>query len=256
MATTPTDRRTALARRLRVDIDTATFPASQYQQLMAIQELKIKPGELRTESDEGYEDDGAMREAVTGYSWGLEIKLKYSTNAAGDAVDPVHLFLFERFKAVRNSNVALGEFGIRWYDRTGLAGDAHEGRAYVKAWPPDGGNSGALDTVSIVIQGQGPVTDITNPMADMDPVVTGLSPATGDADGGNLVNVYGTHLATASGGTGVKFGATNATEYTVISDSHIVAVAPAGAAGTAAVTVTTPEGTSANTAADDYVYTA
>ncbi|WP_320069602.1 phage tail tube protein [Micromonospora sp. RTGN7] len=252
MATTPTDRRTMLARRLRVDIDTAAYPTSLYQQLMGIQELK-PVDELRTESDEAYEDDGAGRESVTGYNWRLEIKLLHSTNAAGTSLDPLHAFLRTKFLAAK-SNVRLGEFGVRWYDRNGI-GEAHEGRAYVKQWSPDGGGGGAQDTVSIVIQGQGPLaSDVANPAANLTPVVTGLAPTGGGTAGGTLVNVYGGRFAGTSGATGVKFGATNATNYTVVSDSHIVAVAPAGSAGTVQVIVTNTGGASPNVAADNYLY--
>lgn len=253
MPTTPTTRVTALARRKRIDIDTAVFPLSQYQQLIGLEELKLIE-ELRTESDETYEDAGAMREAVTGYNWRIEGKIKHSTNAAGTSLDVVHAFLRTQFNAAKVSNVAAAEFGVRWYDRNGLAGDSFEGRAYVKQWAPDGGNSGALDTVSLVIQGQGPLTAITNPAASTLPVVSGLNPAGGGTAGGNLVSIYGYKLTGATGAAGVKFGANNATNYTVINDSLIVATAPAGAAGTVQVSVTTPGGTSANTAADDYTY--
>ncbi|SCL16336.1 IPT/TIG domain-containing protein [Micromonospora pallida] len=224
MATTPTTRVTALARRMRVDIDTATYPASQYQQLIGIEELKLIE-ELRTESDETYEDDGAAREAVTGYNWRIEAKIKHSTNAAGTSIDSVHAFLRNRFNAAKASNVASAEFGVRWYDRNGLAGDSFEGRAYVKAWPHDGGGTGALDTVSVVIQGQGPLTPITNPAASAVPAVTGLNPAGGPTAGGNLVNIYGSKFTGVTGATGVKFGANNATNYTLVSDTHIVATA-------------------------------
>ncbi|RGC68421.1 IPT/TIG domain protein [Micromonospora sp. MW-13] len=252
MATTPTDRRTMLARRIRVDIDTATYPASLYAQFMGVQELK-PVDELRTESDEVYEDDGAMRESVTGYSWRLEAKIMHSTNAAGTSLDPVHAFLYGKFLAGKQ-NVKLGEFGVRWYDRNGV-GTANEGRAYVKQWAPDGGNGGAQDTVSIVIQGQGPLAaDVANPEADLTPVVTGLAPTGGGTAGGTLVNIYGGHFTGTTGGTGVKFGATNATSYTVVSDSHIVAVAPAGSAGTVQVIVTNAGGASPNVAADNYLY--
>lgn len=253
MPTTPTTRVTALARRTRIDIDTAVFPASQYQELMGKQEVKLVE-ELRTESDEAYEDDGAGREQVTGYNWRLEIKLLHSTNAAGTALDTVHAFLRAKFEAAK-SGVQNAEFGVRWYDKTGLSGDpAKEGRAYVKAFPPEGGNPGALDVISLVIQGQGKLNQITNPAASTVPAVTGLAPTGGSTAGGNLVNIYGSKFTGATGVAAVKFGATNATNYTVVSDSHIVATAPAGTAGAKDVTVTTTGGTSPNTAADDYLY--
>lgn len=252
MATTPTTRVTALARRMRVDIDTAVYPLSQYQQLLAIQELKLIE-ELRTSDDESYEDSGAMREAVTGYAWRLEGKLLHSTNAAGSAIDTVHAFLRTKFDAGK-AGVVLGEFGIRWYDRNGLTGDSKEGRAYVKAWPPEGGNPGAQDIISIVIQGQGPLADITNPAGSLLPVVSGVTPNTGAAAGGNMVQIFGAKFTGTTGAGGVKFGATNATSYVVNSDSLITAVAPAHTAGLVQVIVTNASGASADTTADDYTY--
>ena len=51
-----------------------------------------------------------------------------------------------------------------------------------------------------------------------------------------------------TGATAVKFGTTAATGFTVNSATSITATAPAGAAGTVDVTVTTPGGTSATSA--------
>jgi len=75
------------------------------------------------------------------------------------------------------------------------------------------------------------------------PTLTGLSPTQGPITGGNTVTITGTNLAQT---TTALFGSATAA-FTVISDSQVVAIAPAGAAGTATVTLTTPAGTS-NTA--------
>ncbi|WP_308686576.1 IPT/TIG domain-containing protein [Streptomyces caniferus] len=72
------------------------------------------------------------------------------------------------------------------------------------------------------------------------PVLTSVTPASGPAAGGTTVTLTGTGLATAGA---VRFGSTPATSFTVVSDTHITAVAPAGT-GTVRVTVTTPGGTS------------
>jgi hypothetical protein len=239
MATTPTTRVTALARRVRIDVDTATYPASLYQQLMGKQEVKLIE-ELRTEDGETYEDEGAAREDVTGYNWRLEIKIFFSRNAAGTAVDPVHRFLREKFEGAKTSTAA-GECGVRWYDKDGLDdGNSKEGRALVK-FTPDGGGPGDQDIVSLVLQGQGKLLPIANPAADMTPVITGLAPAAGGTAAGGLVNIYGTHF---TGATAVSFGGTAATNHLVINDAHIVATKPALTAGSKDVTVTTPAGTS------------
>jgi len=61
---------------------------------------------------------------------------------------------------------------------------------------------------------------------------------------GGLVQIIGTNFLGVTGATGVKFGAVNATSYTVIDDTHINAIMPAGSAGSAPVTVTSSGGTS------------
>ena len=81
------------------------------------------------------------------------------------------------------------------------------------------------------------------------PVLTGAAPASGPTAGGNTVVLSGSGLVTA---TAVHFG-TVAAAFTVVSDLQVNAVAPAGAAGAATVTVTTPGGTSAGTG---YTYVA
>ncbi|MFD5114496.1 MULTISPECIES: IPT/TIG domain-containing protein [unclassified Streptomyces] len=72
------------------------------------------------------------------------------------------------------------------------------------------------------------------------PFKSGLSDTSGATAGGNTVTISGTGLSTA---TGVSFGANTVTP-TVVSDSQITAVVPAGAAaGPVGVSVTTAGGT-------------
>lgn len=73
------------------------------------------------------------------------------------------------------------------------------------------------------------------------PTIIALVPPIGPALGGVPVLVVGTHL---SGATGVKFGSTSATSFTVLGDGAILAVSPPGS-GTVPLTVVTPTGTSA-----------
>jgi RHS repeat-associated protein len=83
------------------------------------------------------------------------------------------------------------------------------------------------------------------------PVVTGLSTSTGPTAGGTTVVITGTDL---TGATKVLFGGTAAKAFHVDSPTQITATAPAQAAGTVAITVTTPGGTSATSAAASFVY--
>lgn len=81
------------------------------------------------------------------------------------------------------------------------------------------------------------------------PAVTGLNPAAGAVAGGTPIVVAGSGF---TGATAVNFGTTPATSFTVADDATINAVAPALPAGAVDVTVVTPVGTSAISAADQY----
>lgn len=83
------------------------------------------------------------------------------------------------------------------------------------------------------------------------PTVTALAPASGPAEGGTSVTITGTGFTDA---TSVKFGATNATSFTVVSSTQITAVSPAGAIGTVNVTVTNPNGPSSTLVANQFTY--
>ncbi len=72
------------------------------------------------------------------------------------------------------------------------------------------------------------------------PVVIDVEPHFGPESGGTTVVITGSNLALA---TAVDFGANPATSFTVVSDSQVTAIAPAGI-GTVVVTVTAPGGTS------------
>jgi hypothetical protein len=86
---------------------------------------------------------------------------------------------------------------------------------------------------------------------DAKPTVSSLNPAAGPIAGGNTVTINGTGFVS---GAGVKFGATASATVTFVSATQLKAVAPAHAAGTVDVTVTTPGGTSAIVAGDHYAY--
>ncbi|HTW41037.1 MAG TPA: IPT/TIG domain-containing protein [Solirubrobacteraceae bacterium] len=83
------------------------------------------------------------------------------------------------------------------------------------------------------------------------PNITAVQPAKGSPAGGGTVTISGEGLGEA---TTVSFGQEPATSFTVLSPSSIEAVAPAGAAGTVELSVTTPSGTSARSAHDGYTY--
>jgi hypothetical protein len=85
------------------------------------------------------------------------------------------------------------------------------------------------------------------------PQITGVTPATGSTAGGYSVTITGSAF---TGASAVSFGGYPATSFTVASDTSIVAVVPAHAAGTVDIAVTTLSGTSAVVSADHLTYTA
>ncbi len=72
------------------------------------------------------------------------------------------------------------------------------------------------------------------------PIVTDVKPRIGPPAGGAQIAITGLQL---TGATGVSFGGTPATSFTVNSDTSITAAAPGGT-GVVDVTVTGPKGTS------------
>lgn len=84
------------------------------------------------------------------------------------------------------------------------------------------------------------------------PIVTAVGPNRGTHNGGTVVTITGDNF---TGATNVKFGGTNATSFTVISDTSIRATTPGGEAGqTVDIRVTTPGGSSPISGADKFTY--
>jgi IPT/TIG domain len=111
-------------------------------------------------------------------------------------------------------------------------------------------------TVDITVQtlasgwsATGPADQFT--YSDSAPTVTGVSPNTGSAAGGDTVTITGTGFTTAYD---VSFGGVSAS-FTINSDGSITAVTPAGSAGTVDVTVSTAGGSSTAGTADEFTYT-
>jgi hypothetical protein len=84
------------------------------------------------------------------------------------------------------------------------------------------------------------------------PVVTSVSPTTGGIAGGTIITVTGSGF---TGATSVSVGGTAVTP-TNVTDTSLTVVAPAHVAGVVDIIVTTPTGVSANTAADNFAYSA
>ncbi|WP_405986150.1 IPT/TIG domain-containing protein [Streptomyces sp. NBC_00872] len=95
-------------------------------------------------------------------------------------------------------------------------------------------------TVALTVTAPGGVSNSLNYTYVPAPVLTSLAPAQGPTGAGTGVTLTGSSLATT---TAVRFGVTPA-EFTVLSNTTIAALAPAGPLGSVAVSVVTLGGTS------------
>ena len=108
----------------------------------------------------------------------------------------------------------------------------------------------AAGTVNITITT--PAGTTTGQFTYAAPTVTKVTPSGGPGAGGTTVTIHGTDLA---GATSVDFESVSATSFTVnAGGTEIKAIAPAHAAGTVNVVVTTPGGSSTVSSADDFDY--
>lgn len=195
----------------------------------------------------------------------LEDATAYDTNGVS-AVEPTMLdatptltFLSSLVSAVRDPGQAIllattGQFGtaarcaIRWYDVNSLAGPDNGSAVVIPVLKRAATGTKNLESVTATCS----VTDgvlnvgITNPfVASVAPVVLSASPAAQSV--GKILTIIGTGFATVTAtASNVTIGGTNATSFVVESDNMIVAVMPAGSAGSAPIIVTNPVGASAS----------
>lgn len=144
----------------------------------------------------------------------------------------------------------VGQFGdsarlyVRWYDTDGgtrgFTARAIVEVQYSKTAVTD------LREVTVTFTLDGEITAMTSAQisaaigSSAGPVITSAKQTGTGA--GSQVTLTGANF---TGASSVKFGATAATQYTVVSDAAIVAVVPASTTGAQAITVTTTNGTSA-----------
>lgn len=145
---------------------------------------------------------------------------------------------------LRSSAESLAIVHLRYYERF-VNGEAYEG-LFTIGWEPQSGDPTSLISANFTAYGQGARTAITNPFnVATVPIVSGVTPITALAAGGQIVQIFGSGFATVvQSAANVKFGATNATSFVVVNDGVIIAVAPAHATGAVGIFVTNPTGVS------------
>lgn len=202
--------------------------------VFGIGEFKFKPSEATQQDDSDFDGEGFKSSTVTALTWGGEGKLHRKTQSADStAYDPGQEILRRAARGMGTRN----RVKVRVYEMepAGPRVEAYEGYCLV-TWSPDGGNMEALDTVSFALVGQGKCAEIAHPEGVTGvPVIASVLPS--GAAAGATVAIEGTRFTGTTGAAGVKFGGVNATSYNVLSDTTILAVVPAGTAGSAPVVV-------------------
>jgi len=149
-------------------------------------------------------------------------------------------------------NVSAFVAGTTGLTAANLATNAAAGTVTLSGTPTAAGT--ATFTVNVTdTPGATLTTNYTLTVVQPVPTVTAVSPNAGPIAGGTSVTITGTDFNNVSA---VKFGANNATTFSFVNATTVTATSPAGSAGAVDVTVTTPGGTSATGAADQFTYSA
>ncbi|KQR97695.1 MAG: IPT/TIG domain-containing protein [Microbacterium ginsengisoli] len=225
---------TALARRFRLDVSSIANPTA-WLPFKGINDLNT-PVSPNLQAADDYDTNGFSSFEKTMQGWVVTAKaLRKTVAGVFDAGQEL----------VRAAQLGWGDaarVNVRWYDRNG-GPEAFQGVAIV-GWVPSKTGVTDLDEITATFTGDGILSPIANPFSDpIAPIILGASPS-GVAAGG-IINITGSGFAGVTGAAGVKIGGTNASSYIVVSDNTIVAVLPAGSAGSAPITTTNLSGTSA-----------
>jgi IPT/TIG domain len=152
------------------------------------------------------------------------------------------------YNAVQAAALIYTRSGSTWHKAAeAIAGGGEEGEPFGSSMELSGEDNVALVGAS---GSDGEVGREWIFAADEGPSVAAIEPHYGPEAGGTEVTIAGTHFNEAES---VEFGASKATSFEVLSETEIKAVSPSGA-GTVAVTVTTPQGTSAIGPQDQLTY--
>jgi hypothetical protein len=217
--------------RLEVSADGAT----NWLKLGGLNDLsdQISPNKVDSSN---YDSDGWAASEITLQSW--SVAAKYNRQATAGVTDAAAELLRQ----------ARGQFGdaarvyVRWYSTVQTSEPGWQGRAIVEVNKSKTGVAD-LNEFTATLTGDGALSSIANPYVPASvPSILSASPS-GVAAGGQ-VEIRGTGFTGTVSTTGVKFGATNATSWIVVSDQEIVAVMPAGTAGAANIVVTNATGAS------------
>lgn len=221
----------ALARRLRIDV---SADGATWLQLKGVTDLnpQVNPN---LQDSSTYDSNGWGASEITMNSWKLDVTILRQTVAG--VFDPAQ----ELVRACVAQFGTAARVYVRWYDKNG-APEAFSGYAIVE-WNRSKTGVADLDEAKLSLTGDGALTPIANPgVAATVPTVMTATPTAQTV--GKTVTITGSSFTGTVVTSGVKFGAVNASDWQVVSDSVIVAVVPAGTAGAANIVVTNATGAS------------
>lgn len=139
-------------------LEARNYGATEWTRVRAIADFK-PPLDPNMEDDSDYDGEGWASEAKTQLKWSIEVKVIRKVGLGSKMYDPGQ----ELLRAASTKFGAEGLVEVRWYDRHG-GPEAYQGFANV-VWSPEGGDTKALDIVTVTLSGSGKRTDIVNPAA-------------------------------------------------------------------------------------------
>lgn len=222
-----------LARRIRLDV--STTGSGSWVQILGITDLSFPMTPTKVDTS-AYDTAGWKDFVVPIQEWSGSIKVnRYSTSGVLDAGQTLLT------NCVGQSD-PTNQIYCRWYDKSGKTEPSWQGLAIVEQSQSKTGVAD-VDEDGFAFTGRGAPTAIANPFAAAAvPVITAAGPSAVAV--GGIVQITGVNFTGTVATTGVKFLAVNATSWIVASDQTIVAVMPAGSAGSAPITVTNAAGAS------------
>lgn len=222
------------------DINLGTFASPVWQEVRRMSGWAPTFPKV-TQDTSTYDDQGAPNEDVSGRGFASAFTVQANRSQTTGLYLPEVEALINASRRDREQAVIDGRFYHK--PKTGAAHPTDAGRvlATVELSRQNTGNA-EIDVFAVSLTGKGAYTPIANPYvgsATVSPAISAISPSGQVAT--KLITITGVGFL---GATDVKFGATSATAFTVISEATIVATVPTGSAGSVNVTVVTPVGTS------------
>ena len=226
-----------------LDLNLGTTEAPVWQPVRRISDFQPTPTP-KTQDAQTYDDFGADNADVIGWNTNLSFNVLVNRSSSTGLYVPEVEALLARTRPEAKGEAAVIE--ARWYHKpeSGTPNPTEAGQGFftVATSRANTGADGAVERLSVTLTGKGSARTIENPFTgwgDSAPTVSSATPPGAGED--DLVTIIGQHF---NGTTAVKFGAANATSFTVVSDATIVATMPAGSAGSAAIAVPNATGTS------------